>query len=167
MFRALTRNPSTSTTPVWSAVTLLMGAYFQDLVRGFAQVARLASATEYFAQLLKEHDLPGLPEELLPPAHGVQVADVAQDECEDQVDEHKAAHECDQEQEEGGVEETRQVSVLLVLFVEGIEIELAQHHEKRAEEEPDTVAEREGCVGLRRNKKSGIVDRGTRNESHP
>ena len=114
-----------TTVPVWPAVTLLMGAHLQDL-RGFAQVSRRAGAAEGFAQLLEEHYLPGLPEELLPPAHGVQVSDVAQDEGEDQVNEHKAAHESDQEEEDGGVEETRVVALLLVLFVERVELELAE-----------------------------------------
>ena len=63
-------------------MTLLVGAHLQDL-GGLAQVARrLASAGEDLAELLEEDDLPGLPEELLPSAYGVQVADVAQDEGE-------------------------------------------------------------------------------------
>ena len=106
-------------------MTLLVGAHLQDF-GGLAQVARrLAGAGEYLAELLEEDDLPGLPEELLPPAHGVQVADVAEDEGEDEVDEDEAPHERHHEEEEGGVEEARVVAVLLVLLVERAELELA------------------------------------------
>ena len=122
-------------------MTLLVGAHLQD-PGGLALVAgRLAGAGEDLAELLEEDDLPGLPEELLPPTHGVEVADVAQDEGEDQVDEDQASHERHHEEEERGVEEARVVVVLVVLLVERVELELAEHHEQGAKEQSDPVAE--------------------------
>ena len=124
-----------------TAVALLVGAHLED-PGGLAEVSRgPAPAGKDLAELLEEDDLPGLPEELLPPAHGVQVADVAQDEGKDEVDEDEAAHQRHQQEEEAGVEEAGVVVVLLVLLVERVEVELAEHHEEGPEEHADPVAE--------------------------